>query len=175
MAVLTRPEKLVGDVLIRTAVPGEEEVILDLLSEAAAWIIGLGIEQWPARFAAESVRVRIEAGQALLVGDPPVATLVVADEDEFWGDDPEPAYYVSRLTVSRSARGLGATLLDWVSGKAVEHGRHAVRLATASGNPGLRRYYEAAGFRHVADPPRARWPISLYERKVNPTTGSNRG
>jgi len=39
-------------------------------------------------------------------------------------------------------------------------------MATASNNPALRHYYEKAGFKHVIDPPRARWPTSLYERKV---------
>jgi hypothetical protein len=39
-----------------------------------------------------------------------------------------------------------------------------VRLAIAQDNPGLRRYYEKAGFLHVGDPEDAAWPTSLYER-----------
>jgi hypothetical protein len=53
--------------------------------------------------------------------------------------------------------------------KAAEHGRRYVRLATASTNPALRRYYESAGFEHVADPPHARWPTSLHQRAAGST------
>lgn len=145
--------------------------MLDLLAEAAAWLRGRGIEQWPVRFPASSVQAHIVGREALLVeqaGDP-VATLAVADDDtELWGPDTAPAYYISRLAVARRASGanLGYRIIDWVAGKAAAHGRQYVRLATASTNPALRRYYEKAGFHHVTDPPHARWPTSLYERKV---------
>lgn len=167
MAILARPEALSGDVLIRPARPGEEDVVLDLLAAAAAWLRDRGVEQWPERFPAGSVRVRIDAGEALLAEEAgqPVATLVVAEEDrELWGADAAPAYYVSRLAVARHGVRLGHRVIDWVAAKAAERGVRGVRLATASDNPALRRYYERAGFVHVADPPHARWPTSLYER-----------
>lgn len=171
MAILSRPEPLSGDVLIRPARPGEEDLVLDLLAEAAAWLQGKGIAQWPARFPRGSVEAQIAAGEALLVGEDPVATLAVAEEDrELWGADAAPAYYLSRLAVARRAggAGLGYRLVGWVAAKAVEHGRRYVRLATARDNPALRRYYERAGFDHVADPPHARWPTSLYQRACPP-------
>jgi hypothetical protein len=56
-----------------------------------------------------------------------------------------------------------------VSDKAAERGWQYVRLATASNNSALRRYYEQIGFEHVADPPHARWPTSLYQREVRTT------
>lgn len=167
MTILSGPEVLFGDVLVRPARPGEEDVVLDLLAEAAAWLRGRGIEQWPRRFPSDSVRAQIAAGEALLVEEAgqPIATLAVADEDrELWGAGAAPAYYVSRLAVARHGAGLGCRLIDWVAAKAAERGWHYVRLATASDNPALRRYYERAGFTHVADPPDARWPTSLYER-----------
>ncbi|MDA3649174.1 GNAT family N-acetyltransferase [Saccharopolyspora indica] len=171
MAVLARPENLTGVLLIRPARPGEEKVVLDLLAGAAAWLRDRGIAQWPVRFPAGSVRAQIAAGEALLVEDDrdPIATVAVAeDEAELWGPDAAPAYYVSRLAVARraSGAGLGYRIIDWVSGKAAEHGRRYVRLSTASNNPDLRSYYERAGFEHVADPPHARWPTSLYQREV---------
>ena len=164
--ICAEPEVLADDVLIRPARPGEEEVVLDVLAEAAAWLRGRGIAQWPARFPVESVRAQIVAGQALLVGDA-VATLAVTEDDDLW--DPAPAYYISRLAVARRAAGagLGYRIIDWVTDKATEHGKQYVRLATASNNPALRQYYEKVGFTHVADPPRARWPTSLYERRLS--------
>ncbi|MER7077211.1 Acetyltransferase (GNAT) family protein [Saccharopolyspora kobensis] len=172
MAVLARPETLSGDLLIRPARPGEQDVVLDLLAEAAAWLRDRGIAQWPKRFPAASVRAQIAAGEALLVEDAarrPVATAVVSeDEVELWGSEVAPAYYISRLAVARcaSGAGLGYRIIEWVSGKAAERGWPYVRLSTASNNPVLRRYYEGAGFEHVADPPHARWPTSLYQREV---------
>lgn len=169
VAILAKPEPLFGDVVIRPAQPGEEDVVLDLLAEAAAWLAGRGIAQWPTRFPAGSVHAQIAAGEALLVekARQPVATLVVGEDDaELWGADTAPAYYISRLAVARRASGarLGHRLIDWVAGKATARGWRYVRLATASDNPALRRYYEQAGFVHVADPPHARWPTSLYQR-----------
>ena len=177
MAVLSRPESLSGDMVIWAAQPGDEHTVLDLLAEAAAWLQGRGIAQWPARFPASSVRRQIAAGEALLVGQPShaVATVAVADHDaDLWGADAEPAYYISRLAVARRVSGgrLGYRLIDWVALKAAEHGRRYVRLATAGNNPVLRHYYERAGFQHVADPPHARWPTSLYQRQVCTTRRS---
>jgi GNAT superfamily N-acetyltransferase len=154
MTIITSPEPLLDHLVIRPARPGEEDIVLDLLAEAAAWLRGRGITQWPTRFP--------------MVGEEPIATLAVADEDtELWGTaDTAPAYYLSRLAVTRRASGvrLGHRIIDWVAHKAAAHGRQYVRLATARDNPALRRYYQRAGFDHVADPPHARWPTSLYQR-----------
>lgn len=169
MAILAHPETLFDDVVVRPAQPGEEDTVLDLLSEAAAWLRGRGIEQWPVRFPSDTVEAQIAAGEALLVDHAhrPVATLAVAEDDtELWGSDLAPACYLSRLAVARRVSGahLGHRIIDWVADRAAERGWHYVRLATARDNPALRRYYEGAGFEHVADPPGARWPTSLYER-----------
>jgi ribosomal protein S18 acetylase RimI-like enzyme len=152
---------------IRTALPGDEDAVLDLLASASSWLRGRGIEQWPERFPLESVREQIAAGEALLVGKPAVATVVVTDrEPDLWGDNAVPAYYISQLAVAREAggRGLGYRILDWVQAAASAKGWRYVRLAIAKDNPGLRRYYEKAGFLHVGDPEDASWPTSLYER-----------
>jgi ribosomal protein S18 acetylase RimI-like enzyme len=172
MAILSRPEPLFDDVVIRPAQPGDEDIVLNLLAEAAAWLLDRGIAQWPQRFPTNSVQRQIAAGEALLVDrEPhPIATVAVAEEDsELWGTGTGPAYYISRLAVARRASGanLGYRIIDWVTVKAAECGWRYVRLATASNNLALRRYYEQAGFHHVADPPHARWPTSLYEREVN--------
>jgi GNAT superfamily N-acetyltransferase len=171
VAILSDPELLFDNLVIRPAQPGEEGVVLDLLAEAAAWLQGRGIAQWPSRFPTRSVQTQITTGEALLAWDAshPIATLAIADEDpELWGACTTPACYISRLAVARRASGahLGYRIIDWVEGKAAERGWQYVRLATASNNPALRHYYEQAGFEHVADPPSARWPTSLYQRKV---------
>jgi ribosomal protein S18 acetylase RimI-like enzyme len=174
MAILSGSERLLEDVIVRPAQPGDENAVLDLLGEAATWLDERGIEQWPRRFPVTSVQRQIAAGRVLLVGQGShsIATVAVAESDTgLWGPDIGPAYYISRLAVARRASGanLGYRIIDWVSSKAAARGWPYVRLATASNNSALWRYYERAGFQHVADPPTARWPTSLYERKTSGT------
>jgi GNAT superfamily N-acetyltransferase len=184
MPILSGPQPLFDDALIRPAQPGEEETVLDVLAEAAAWLAGRGIAQWPQRFPADSVRAQIASKEALLVEQDaqPIATFAVAEGDpDLWGTPAEPAYYISRLAVVRRASGanLGYHIINWVAAQAVEHGLRYVRLATSKDNPALRHYYEQVGFQHVADPTDTRWPTSLYQRDarganhpVTPTTPS---
>ncbi|MEV6909167.1 GNAT family N-acetyltransferase [Amycolatopsis sp. NPDC051071] len=173
MPILTGPEALTPETIIRPAKPGEENTVLDLLAEAATWLAGRGIRQWPRRFPQNSVRHQIKAGEALLITrqGKPIATCVVVDDDPgFWGDTTESAYYLGRLAVAREAAGagLGLRIIDWIDKKAAETGKSFVRLATADDNPALRGYYEHMGFEHVADPPGAKWPTSLYQRRTRP-------
>jgi len=171
MPIITNPEPLTPDATIRPARPGEEEAVLDVLAEAAAWLTGRGIRQWPQRFPWESVNHQIELGEALLITryDKPIATCVVTEaEPDLWGDDTEPAYYLGRLAVAREAAGagLGGRIIDWSWQRAVAHGKAFVRVATTRDNPALRALYERAGFEHVTDPPGLKWPTSLYQRRT---------
>lgn len=65
----------------------------------------------------------------------------------------DPAVYVHRLAVAQTHRGsrLGQRLLVWVGQRAAERGAASVRLDCATDNPGLRRFYEEQGFRHIRD------------------------
>ncbi|MDQ0377337.1 N-acetyltransferase [Amycolatopsis thermophila] len=61
---------------------------------------------------------------------------------------------------------MGRQVLTWIGAQAAASGRRYVRLATARDDRPLRAYYERAGYRHVGDPPHAKWPTSLYERAI---------
>ncbi|MFI6167045.1 GNAT family N-acetyltransferase [Nocardia sp. NPDC051052] len=150
----------------RRARADETALVLDILAEAAAWLHNRGIHQWPERFPAESTRSQIEARTLMLAeAGPVVATFVMVRNGDYWTDG-HKALHVSRLAVRRSAagQGVGYRILDWVQARARIAGMSRIRLATARDNLALRAYYEAAGFRHVADPQDAKWPTSLYER-----------
>ncbi|WP_414945053.1 hypothetical protein [Amycolatopsis sp. cmx-11-32] len=67
----------------RPARTGEEDAILDLLAEAAAWLAGRGIRQWPRRFPREQILRQIERGEVLLIirrGEP-IATCVIVEAE----------------------------------------------------------------------------------------------
>jgi GNAT superfamily N-acetyltransferase len=85
-----------------------------------------------------------------------VAMVTVSDSDsETWGMESSSAVYVHRLAVAQIHHGsrLGQRLLVWAGQRATERGAALVRLDCATENPGLRRFYEQQGFRHVRDVP----------------------
>ncbi|MFI6302344.1 GNAT family N-acetyltransferase [Amycolatopsis thailandensis] len=171
MPIIAGPEPLTPDATIRPARPDEEDAVLDLLAEAAAWLTGRGIRQWPRRFPRESVNRQIALGEALLITrhGKPIATCVVTEaEPDLWGENTEPAYYLGRLAVAREAAGtgLGVRIIDWAGERAAARGKSFVRVATTRDNPALRALYVRAGFEHVADPPEVTWPTSLYQRRT---------
>lgn len=176
---------MVPELHVRLAEPGDVEGVLDLLGEAARWIRSLtGILQWPERFPRQFIADLVDEGVVYVALDDGqlVATLCLQWADPmFWPDGDDGAVYVHRLVVKRSyaGRGIGEQLLAWAGERAAEAGRFFLRLDCMTENAGLRRYYEALGFRHQGDiggdnpPPfnstfRPRWQTSLYEKRANP-------
>jgi ribosomal protein S18 acetylase RimI-like enzyme len=158
------------------ASPEDVEEVCDLLAEAAAWMRGRGIEQWPRRFPRTQIAESVARGETYLarLGDATAGTLALEWEDPlFWGDRPRDAGYVHRVAVRRAfaGRGLGARLVDWAAERVVARGRRYLRLDCMAQNARLRRYYEELGFEHRGDVERGKWRASIYER---PVTGARR-
>lgn len=158
---------------IRAAAPEELDEVLDILSEAAAWLASRGIDQWPARFPRQQTAERIDRGDVYLalVDDEPAATITLDTwaDPEFWDHPPDDAGYVHRMAVRRKYAGhsLGQTLLDWAGEHVAATGRRWLRLDCNKDNRQLQNYYLQLGFRHVADidlPHRKSG--SLFERPV---------
>jgi hypothetical protein len=70
-----------------------------VLDEAAAWLAGQGISQWPARFELAWVRGAIRRGQTWLVAvDGTISATVTVDwSDPVWGDAGGSAGYLHLL------------------------------------------------------------------------------
>jgi ribosomal protein S18 acetylase RimI-like enzyme len=141
----------VSDLEVRRAEPADVDVIIAILSEAARWLLGRGIRQWPDPFPRSRVEPLVSRGDfyvARIAGEP-VATLALLWSDPtFWGEQPDDAGYVHALAVRRSqaGRGLGACLLDWAEAEVVANGGEFLRLDCLAENHALRRYYEVQGF-----------------------------
>jgi hypothetical protein len=135
------------------AAPGQLDEVLTVLDEAAAWLRGRGIAQWPPRFESSWIRSAIDRGETWLVtvGGTVSATVTVDLADPVWDGIAGRALYVHRMAVRRQAPGLGAVILGWAAGVARQHGREALRLDCVAANSRLRAYYEAAGFTHRGD------------------------
>ena len=135
------------------AAPGQVDEVLAVLDEAAAWLQGRGVEQWPSRFERSWVEGAVRRGETwLALARGTVSGTVTLDHcDSVWDDLPGAAVYVHRMAVRRSASGLGAVILGWAARIARQQGREALRLDCVASNGRLRAYYEAAGFVHRGD------------------------
>jgi ribosomal protein S18 acetylase RimI-like enzyme len=150
-------------VLVRRPAPRRADAadlpgVLALLAEAAAWLNGRGVRQWPAGgFPAGRIIPLIERGDMYLLDGEggPIATVALDGhaDPEFWTaqDDPGSALYVHKLAVARghSGRGLGEALLDWAGLRAVAAGRRWLRLDCAKENRRLQDYYRGQRFTHL--------------------------
>lgn len=141
---------------VETATAADVPAAQSLIEGARQWLRSQGTDQWQDPVP-DAVLVRdAEQGSLFVVRQDEVvmAMVTVSDSDsETWGVESSPAVYVHRLAVTQTHRGsrLGQRLLAWVEERAVDRGVGFVRLDCATDNPGLRRFYERQGFRHVRD------------------------
>ncbi|WP_377268790.1 GNAT family N-acetyltransferase [Peterkaempfera sp. SMS 1(5)a] len=146
---------MVGEPAFSRAGTEHSAEVLAVLDEAAEWLRGRGIAQWPARFEARWIEEALRRGETWLVRlDGRLAATVTLDwADPLWGDDPAPAGYLHRMAVRRHAAGLdlGHRMIDWAAQAVLGRGRRQLRLDCVSANRPLRAWYEAAGFVHRGD------------------------
>jgi GNAT superfamily N-acetyltransferase len=174
-----------GAVRFVAAGPREVDEVLRVLDEAAAWLEGRGIEQWPSRFESSWVEGAIGRGETWLVEvNGLIAATVTMDwADAAWNGVPGNAAYLHRMAVRRRSAGLGAVILTWAAESAGQHGCDALRLDCVASNRGLRAYYEAAGFVFrgdvvVAGAPGQRLddgPVTVVSRYELPIAGRRSG
>jgi protein-tyrosine phosphatase len=150
--------------------------VLLILDEAAAWLVSRGIGQWlPGSFSEVTFRERIKRREVYLLwrAEEAVGTLTLQWSDPFfWGEQPPDAGYVHALAVRRSfaGKGLGRALLACAERLAASEGKQYLRLDCMTENPGLRAYYESAGFVHQGDRVGSVWSASLYQKTVRVET-----
>lgn len=157
------------DVHVARASLRDADLVTGILEEAARWLAGRGIDQWPVSGFAPRVVDGFARGDCYLAWDEgrAVGTLSLEGSDEtFWGAQPPDALYLHRLAVRRSHPGLGRWLVEWAEEAARAAGKTFLRLDCMAANRGLRGFYEAAGFEHCGDVEYTRWLASLYEKRV---------
>ncbi|MYV42665.1 GNAT family N-acetyltransferase [Streptomyces sp. SID1328] len=143
--------------IITPAEPRDVSKLLTFREEAAAWLRGLGSDQWSRPYPADKLLATIEAGTVFMLRDGHTTagtiTLTPDAEEGLWTDDElaEPSMFVNKLTVAREYAGqnLGGRLLDWAGDRAHRAGARWLRLDAWTTNEGLQRYYLALGFTHV--------------------------
>lgn len=164
------PGELLPGITIRLATPADADALLALYREAAHWLLARGIDHWrPEQFERDPLLRHVACGEVYVAErDGELAgTLALSWTDpRIWDEQPPVAGYVHALAVSRSAagQGLGRALLDWAEGQTLRAGKTLLRLDCMRDNPGLRAYYERAGFAHVRDRTFGAFGASLYAR-----------
>lgn len=155
---------------VRPAGSEDVDIVVEILSEAARWVIEKGFPQWPDPFPPGVVEEALARGElfvALAAGEI-VGTLTLQWEDpRFWGRQPPVACYVHRLAVrrDRAGRGIGERLLEWADRETASRGRAYLRLDCVAANRGMSAYYEALGFRQRGERVHDDgFVVSLYER-----------
>ncbi|MEV8209248.1 GNAT family N-acetyltransferase [Streptomyces sp. NPDC079189] len=142
---------------ITPAQPSDLPKLLAFREEAAAWLRGLGSDQWSRPYPADRLLATIEAGTVFMLRDQEVTaatiTLTSEAEDGLWtdGELSEPSMFVNKLTVARTHAGqdLGGRLLDWAGDRSHHAGAKWLRLDAWTTNRGLQQYYLRQGFTHV--------------------------
>ena len=132
---------------VSPAEPAQLSLVVEILDEAAGWLIQRGIEQWPDRFLPGWVAGSVSAGDTFLAWRDGVAlgTVTLERSDQLWTDG-AGAGYVHRLATRRGTTGLGAELLGWAARTTRRRGHTRLRLDCVAHNRRLCAYYEAAGF-----------------------------
>jgi GNAT superfamily N-acetyltransferase len=166
-----------ADLVIRHADDVEEAA--GILEEAIEWAAALGFDSWtrgsfadPGGWGRERLHeaLRSDALYLVLRGREPVATFSLLPEDTlFWPEAAEDALYLHRFAVRRAHRGgrIGTLSLHFMLEEVLRAGRRYLRLDCLAENPGIRRYYERAGFVHRGDTVVNDMPFSLYELAVD--------
>jgi len=133
-------------------------VVLGVLNEAAAWLHGRGLDQWPDGFGAARIGPYIARGEVWLVRDDDgraVATVRLTAEADpaFWtaAERAELALYMSNLAIvrTRAGAGLGALVLRWAGDYAARLGYAWVRADAWRTNARLHAYYRGHGWEHL--------------------------
>jgi ribosomal protein S18 acetylase RimI-like enzyme len=151
-------------------------VVLEILDEAAGWLLARGIRQWESPAppsVAEEFRGFIARGLVYLARDPAsgevIATFRIAwENDGLWRDDAASAGYLYALAVrpAHIGQGIGAAIVEWVKELFRECGRTWLRLDCIASNERLRGWYEALGFEYRAAVFAGDYALALYELKL---------
>lgn len=169
--------------VIRQARLADTGVIMGLISEAATWLAGKGLDQWQGPSGRRRLLVKrdIEFGSVFVVIrlGRVVGTITIDDlpDADFWRDDDQvhTAHYIHRMAVARSesGKGLGVALLDWAAARARRHDKVFLRLDAWSSNELLHQYYKGLGFvmlRNIPVP--GRGSGALFERDAQAERGT---
>jgi ribosomal protein S18 acetylase RimI-like enzyme len=143
---------------LRVLEPGDDQVLLDLMDDAVAWLNSRGItKQWGSEpFSADPrrramVQGWLAVGHAVLASESgqPAGALVLGDAPDYVPPPSEDEVYVNLLVSAHrpGSRGVGRWLLDHAAAVTRERGVSLLRVDCFAGEGSrLPAFYESCGF-----------------------------
>lgn len=148
-------------------------LVMGIITEAAAWLVAKGIDQWPSppndhwwrrieRYIANG-----ELYLATLNGET-IGTIRLTWSDPYWPTETN-AGYVHTLAIRNQAHGLkiGTTLLLWAMDESRRQGKQFLRLDCPIHNQRIRAYYEELGFTFCRSVEDHDYAAALYEIELS--------
>lgn len=150
-------------VLRRARTTDDIAVVAEMWKRSADWLRNHGSDQWQYPVKMYNIESAVTAGNCWLAqrSNSIIGTITVDTnaEPQLWPseDHPDDALYIHRMVIEETERGeeIGSAMLDWTGERAINSGRHWIRLDAWRSNTALHKYYETRGFelvRVVADP-----------------------
>jgi GNAT superfamily N-acetyltransferase len=153
--------------------PEDMGTVLEILDEAAAWIIERKLPSvWkPGGFSRQTFLEQISLGEVHigLVDEKPVGTLTLQWADlTFWGEMQPDAGYVHKLAVrpAYARQSIGLEMLKWAEASARKAGKKFLRLNCLAEDRKIRDYYERAGFLYKGNVAGPKALATLYEKAL---------
>lgn len=165
-------DSALGTLVFDRAHKNELDVVMEILDEAAVWLIAKGIRQWlspPPKSVWDLVEKEIEKSHVFLVrtqvDNYSVGTFRLTwREPELWNDTNDAGYVCSLATRTHvKGYGVGATILNWVKGYIKSNNRKYLRLDCIATNPVIRQYYETLGFSYLGQVSQDGYTLALYQ------------
>lgn len=156
----------------KQALPHDLSLVIEISSEAAAWLSNQGIDQWPypipihwqqriaAKIASDEIyTVGVEDGRFGIVG--------LSWADPYWPDN-DKAGYVHQMAIRTAVhgQGIGEIILRWAEQQVKQKEKRFLRLDCAARNGRLRQYYEDQGFAYRGQIIDHDYEAALYEIEV---------
>lgn len=160
------------DLFLLPAQHDELADVIEILDEAARWMLERGIRQWEAPCPPEvwlRMAVEIEDREVYLArlagADEPVGTLRFEWTGRLlWPQEADAGYiYTMAVRPAYMGRQIGRRMLEWAIGHIRSRGKRFARLDCMTANRRLRAYYESAGFQYRGDSRSGTYELSLYE------------
>lgn len=159
---------------IEQATAADAALVASVLLEAAEWLIATGRPMWKLEeITASSLRSDVALGLYFVArsGRKVSGTVKFQLADPvFWPDvSKSESAFIHRLAVRRRFAGTGVSraLIKFAIQRASDLGCRFLRLDCAIERHGLRRFYEAQGFRHHSNFVAGPWQVARYELPVS--------
>jgi ribosomal protein S18 acetylase RimI-like enzyme len=156
---------------IGRAQPDDVDALVAIDASASERVRSLGYDPGaPPRPIREIVAERVARGELYLARreGKPASMVALQWDDDLWRDAVGEAVYVHGLATHRdfAGEGIGLALLRWAERTAAAANKDYLRLDCNADNPGIRAYYERAGFTHRGDIALPHRVASRYEKRT---------